>query len=96
MDIEANGTLVIKIRPQDIITAYEDLRDKCVFIFKNSDISEGHWLRFAIGYSDIRHMESTEEGIVCSGFTYTMQTMDNEEFEFTIPHKYFERKEFGG
>ena len=43
------------------------------------------WLRFTVRENDIIINEVSENTVFCYGTTFTVQTQDNESFEFSIP-----------
>lgn len=72
---------------QEVIDTYNRLRENCVLLAKRENgklMGEYAWLSAALTDNDIR-LDWTTGGINCYGSVYTVQTMDHEWFDFTIP-----------
>lgn len=75
-------------RADEIADAYRDLRAECYRLARENDaalMGKDAWLRFAIDETDLE-LWPTPHGIMCTGRTYSMQTMENEFFSFEIPY----------
>lgn len=69
------------------IEAYQALREQCYnAACRNSGalMGDAAWLRNALRETDIE-MTVYAHGIACHGLVYSLQTLDHESFEFTIP-----------
>jgi len=75
---------------EGILDAFAEIRGKVERAFKNNPelMGKDAWLRSAISERDLAHLSAGPDGINAWGSTYTVQTMDHEWFDFTIPWSY--------
>lgn len=76
-----------KMNFEEIIEGYDELREICLKLAKQNNgrlMSSDAWLQYAICQDDIT-LAFYENGIECSGYAYTSQTMSDEPFNFRIP-----------
>lgn len=70
-----------------VVEDYTRLREQCYQAAQRDNgalMGDSAWLVNAMEPNEIQ-MSVTEDGIRCSGMTWTSQTQGNEWFEFTIP-----------
>lgn len=71
----------------ELLELHSDLRRYCYDLARRNNgelMGDYAWLCYALGEPDIT-ISASEEGINCTGFTHTVQTMDTEWFDFIIP-----------
>jgi len=79
---------------EEIIEGYNSLREICLKLAKQNNgrlMGADSWLQYAISEGDIT-LWFYENGIECSGYTYTSQTMSDESFSFRIPMELIEEE----
>ena len=75
---------------EPITDAYNSMRERASDLAKADPSLMGDyaWLASAMSTTDIT-ITASKDGLNCWGYAYTVQTMDSEWFDFTIPYERF-------
>jgi hypothetical protein len=79
--------LRIDMNYEEIIEGYNSLRETCFKLAKQNNgrlMGADSWLQYVLDERDMT-LWFYEDGVECTGMTYTSQTMSDESFCFRIP-----------